>query len=63
MCSYLEDALMNLDHSDPRTRDHMASVLTQVRPKFYAFMQQDAHSPLSKRARRLMLILKGLVNH
>ncbi|XP_051916767.1 enhancer of mRNA-decapping protein 4 isoform X1 [Hippocampus zosterae] len=61
--SYLEDALMNLDHGDPRTRDHMASVLTQVRPKFFAFMQQDPHSPLTKRARRLMLILQGLVNH
>ncbi|XP_061628675.1 enhancer of mRNA-decapping protein 4 isoform X1 [Phyllopteryx taeniolatus] len=61
--SYLEDALMNLDHSDPRTRDHMASVLTQVRPKLFAFMQQDPHSPLTKRARRLMMMLQGLVNH
>ncbi|XP_077424609.1 enhancer of mRNA-decapping protein 4 isoform X2 [Vanacampus margaritifer] len=61
--SYLEDALMNLDHGDPRTRDHMASVLTQVRPKLFAFMQQDPHSPLTKRARRLMMMLQGLVNH
>ncbi|XP_077372595.1 enhancer of mRNA-decapping protein 4 [Festucalex cinctus] len=61
--SYLEDALMNLDHGDPRTRDHMASVLTQVRPKLFAFMQQDPHRPLTKRARRLMMMLQGLVNH
>ncbi|XP_041651438.1 enhancer of mRNA-decapping protein 4 isoform X2 [Cheilinus undulatus] len=61
--SYLEDAVMNLDHSDPMTRDHMAIVLTQVRPKVFAFMQQDPHSPLSKRARRLMMMLQGLVNH
>ncbi|XP_061677933.1 enhancer of mRNA-decapping protein 4 isoform X2 [Syngnathoides biaculeatus] len=61
--SYLEDALMNLDHSDPRTRDHMASVLTQVRPKLFAFIQQDPHRPLTKRARRLMMMLQGLVNH
>ncbi|XP_074533742.1 enhancer of mRNA-decapping protein 4 isoform X2 [Halichoeres trimaculatus] len=61
--SYMEDAVMNLDHGDPMTRDHMAIVLAQVRPKLFSFMQQDPHSPLSKRARRLMMMLQGLVNH
>uniref|UniRef100_A0A3Q0S4P3 Enhancer of mRNA-decapping protein 4 n=1 Tax=Amphilophus citrinellus TaxID=61819 RepID=A0A3Q0S4P3_AMPCI len=61
--SYLEDAVMNLDHSDPLTRDHMSSVLAQIRPKLFAFLQQDSHSPLSKRARRLVMMLQGLVNH
>uniref|UniRef100_A0A667WLN5 Enhancer of mRNA-decapping protein 4 n=1 Tax=Myripristis murdjan TaxID=586833 RepID=A0A667WLN5_9TELE len=61
--SYLEDAVMNLDHGDPLTRDHMAAVLSQVRPKLFSFLQQDPHSPLSKRARRLMMMLQGLVNH
>ncbi|TKS73042.1 Enhancer of mRNA-decapping protein 4 [Collichthys lucidus] len=61
--SYLEDAVMNLDHGDPLTRDHMAAVLAQVRPKLFTFLQQDPHSPLSKRARRLMMMLQGLVNH
>uniref|UniRef100_A0A8C5H7D5 Enhancer of mRNA-decapping protein 4 n=1 Tax=Gouania willdenowi TaxID=441366 RepID=A0A8C5H7D5_GOUWI len=61
--SYLEDAVMNLDHGDSLTRDHMASVLAQVRPKLFAFLQQDPHSPLSKTARRLMMMLQGLVNH
>uniref|UniRef100_A0A3B4AZ59 Enhancer of mRNA-decapping protein 4 n=1 Tax=Periophthalmus magnuspinnatus TaxID=409849 RepID=A0A3B4AZ59_9GOBI len=60
---YLEDAVMNLDHSDPLTRDHMASVLAQVRPKLFSYLQQDPHSALSKRARRLMMMLQGLVNH
>lgn len=63
LCSYLEDAVMNLDHGDPLTRDHMSSVLAQVRPKLFAFLQQDPHSLLSKRARRLMMMLQGLVNH
>lgn len=54
---------MNLDHSDPLTRDHMSSVLTQVRPKLLAFLQQDSHSPLGKRARRLLMMLQGLVSH
>nr|XP_057932154.1 enhancer of mRNA-decapping protein 4 isoform X2 [Doryrhamphus excisus] len=61
--SYLEDALMNLDHSDPRIRDHMASMLTQVRSQLFAFLQQDPHNPLTRRARRLMMMLQGLVNH
>ncbi|XP_047452618.1 enhancer of mRNA-decapping protein 4 isoform X2 [Mugil cephalus] len=61
--SYLEDAIMNLDHGDPLTRDHMSSVLAQVRPKLFTFLQQDPHSPLSKRARRLIMMLQGLVNH
>ncbi|KAK7891955.1 hypothetical protein WMY93_023918 [Mugilogobius chulae] len=61
--SYLEDAVMNLDHSDPLTRDHMASVLTQVRTKLFTYLQQEPHSALSKRARRLMMMLQGLVNH
>ncbi len=62
-CSYLEDAVMNLDHGDPVTRDHMSAVLSQVRQKILHFLQQDAHSPLSKRARRLMMMLQGLVSH
>lgn len=61
--SYLEDAVMNLDHSDPLTRDHMSAVLSQVRPKLFTFLQQDPHSPLCKRARRLMMMLQGLVSH
>ncbi|XP_038146882.1 enhancer of mRNA-decapping protein 4 isoform X2 [Cyprinodon tularosa] len=61
--SYLEDAVMNLDHRDPLTKDHMSSVLSQVRPKLMAFLQQDPHGPLSKRARRLLMMLQGLVNH
>ncbi|KAM6946368.1 enhancer of mRNA-decapping protein 4 [Aplochiton taeniatus] len=61
--SYLEDAVMNLDHGDPVTRDHMSAVLSQVRQKLFTFLQQDPHSPLSKRARRLMMMLQGLVNH
>uniref|UniRef100_A0AAY4EUE7 Enhancer of mRNA-decapping protein 4 n=1 Tax=Denticeps clupeoides TaxID=299321 RepID=A0AAY4EUE7_9TELE len=62
--SYLEDAVMNLDHGDPVTRDHMSAVLSQVRQKLFQFLQQDPHNPLSKRARRLMMMLQGLVvNH
>ncbi|XP_068595627.1 enhancer of mRNA-decapping protein 4 [Brachionichthys hirsutus] len=61
--SYLEDAVMNLDHSDPMTRDHMTAVLAQVRLNLLAFLQQDPHSPLAKRARRLVMMLQGLVNH
>uniref|UniRef100_A0AAY4EUL4 Enhancer of mRNA-decapping protein 4 n=1 Tax=Denticeps clupeoides TaxID=299321 RepID=A0AAY4EUL4_9TELE len=59
--SYLEDAVMNLDHGDPVTRDHMSAVLSQVRQKLFQFLQQDPHNPLSKRARRLMMMLQGLV--
>lgn len=61
--SYLEDAVMNLDHGDPVTRDHMSTVLSQVRQKLFQFLQQDPHSALGKRARRLMMMLQGLVNH
>ncbi|KAL7878835.1 hypothetical protein AOLI_G00098090 [Acnodon oligacanthus] len=61
--SYLEDAVMNLDHGDPVTRDHMSAVLSQVRQKLFQFLQQDPHSPQSKRARRLMMMLQGLVSH
>ncbi|KAM8861537.1 enhancer of mRNA-decapping protein 4 [Synchiropus picturatus] len=61
--SYLEDAVMNLDYSDPLIRDHMASVFTQVQPKLFAFLQQDTHSALSMKARRLLMILQGLLKH
>uniref|UniRef100_H3BA96 Enhancer of mRNA-decapping protein 4 n=1 Tax=Latimeria chalumnae TaxID=7897 RepID=H3BA96_LATCH len=59
--SYLEDAVMNLDHGDPITRDHMGSVLNQVRQKLLQFLQAEPHNALSKRARRLMMMLQGLV--
>ncbi|XP_048461646.1 enhancer of mRNA-decapping protein 4 isoform X1 [Rhincodon typus] len=58
---YLEDAVMNLDHTDPVARDHMGSVLNQVRQKLYQFNQAEPHSNVSKRARRLMMMLQGLV--
>ncbi|XP_048828671.1 enhancer of mRNA-decapping protein 4 isoform X2 [Brienomyrus brachyistius] len=61
--SYLEEALLNLDHSDPVTRDHMSPVLTQVRQKLFQFLQQELHSPLGTRARRLLLMLEGLLLH
>lgn len=58
--SYLEEAVMHLDHSDPVTRDHMGSVMTQVRQKLFQFLQAEPHNSLSKVARRLSLMLHGL---
>ncbi|XP_069757563.1 enhancer of mRNA-decapping protein 4 isoform X2 [Narcine bancroftii] len=59
--SYLEDAVMNLDHTDPVARDHMGSVLNQVRQKLYQFNQAEPLNNVSKRARRLTMMLQGLV--
>ncbi|XP_053808602.1 enhancer of mRNA-decapping protein 4 isoform X1 [Vidua chalybeata] len=59
--NYLEDAVMHLDQSDPITRDHMGSVMNQVRQKLFQFLQVEPHNPLSKPARRLMIMLQGLV--
>ncbi|XP_055002087.1 enhancer of mRNA-decapping protein 4 isoform X1 [Sorex araneus] len=59
--SYLEEAVMHLDHSDPITRDHMGSVMAQVRQKLFQFLQAEPHNSLGKVARRLSLMLHGLV--
>lgn len=59
--SYLEEAVMHLDHSDPITRDHMGSVMAQVRQKLFQFLQVEPHNSLGKVARRLSLMLHGLV--
>ncbi|XP_013926027.1 PREDICTED: enhancer of mRNA-decapping protein 4 [Thamnophis sirtalis] len=61
--NYLEEAVMHLDHSDPITRDHMGSVMNQVRQKLFQFLQVEPHNNLSKPARRLMIMLQGLVTH
>ncbi|KAJ7311954.1 hypothetical protein JRQ81_006277 [Phrynocephalus forsythii] len=58
---YLEEAVMHLDQSDPITRDHMGSVMSQVRQKLFQFLQTDPHNSLSKPARRLTIMLQGLV--
>ncbi|XP_048371728.1 enhancer of mRNA-decapping protein 4 isoform X1 [Sphaerodactylus townsendi] len=58
--NYLEEAVMHLDHSDPITRDHMGSVMNQVRQKLFQFLQAEPHNTLSKPARRLMIMLQGL---
>ncbi|XP_074142505.1 enhancer of mRNA-decapping protein 4 isoform X3 [Sminthopsis crassicaudata] len=58
--SYLEEAVMHLDHSDPITRDHMGSVMAQVRQKLFQFLQAEPHNSLSKSARRLTIMLQGL---
>ncbi|PNJ61373.1 EDC4 isoform 14, partial [Pongo abelii] len=57
--SYLEEAVMHLDHSDPITRDHMGSVMAQVRQKLFQFLQAEPHNSLGKAARRLSLMLHG----
>ncbi|XP_043937990.1 enhancer of mRNA-decapping protein 4 [Protopterus annectens] len=59
--SYLDDAVMNLDHGDPITRDHMGAMLNQLRLKLVQFLQVEPHHVLSKKARRLLMILQGLV--
>ncbi|XP_039183452.1 enhancer of mRNA-decapping protein 4 isoform X2 [Crotalus tigris] len=59
--NYLEEAVMHLDHSDPITRDHMGSVMNQVRQKLFQFLQVEPHNNVSKPARRLMIMLQGLV--
>ncbi|KAM4614556.1 enhancer of mRNA-decapping protein 4 isoform 2-T2 [Discoglossus pictus] len=58
--NYLEDAVMHLDHSDPVTRDHMGTVMNQVRQKLFQFLQSEPHNPLHRPARRLMMMLQGL---
>lgn len=60
--NYLEEAVMHLDHSDPITRDHMGSVMNQVRQKLFQFLQAEPQNSLSKPARRLMIMLQGLVS-
>ncbi|XP_075043540.1 enhancer of mRNA-decapping protein 4 [Mixophyes fleayi] len=59
--NYLEEAVMHLDQSDPVTRDHMGTIMNQVRQKLFQFLQVETHSPLQKPARRLMIMLQGLV--
>ncbi|XP_030367140.1 enhancer of mRNA-decapping protein 4-like [Strigops habroptila] len=59
--NYLEEAVMHLDHSDPITRDHMGSVMNQVQQKLFRFLQVEPHNTLSRPARRLMMILQGLL--
>ncbi|XP_073514062.1 enhancer of mRNA-decapping protein 4 isoform X2 [Phyllobates terribilis] len=59
--NYLEEAVMHLDHSDSVTRDHMGSIINQVRQKLFQFLQVESYSALHKAARRLMIMLQGLV--
>nr|XP_033796651.1 enhancer of mRNA-decapping protein 4 isoform X2 [Geotrypetes seraphini] len=60
--NYLDEAVMHLDHSDPVTHDHMGTVMNQVRQKLFQFLQVEPHSPLNRLARRLMMMLQGLVS-
>ncbi|XP_069596225.1 enhancer of mRNA-decapping protein 4 isoform X2 [Ranitomeya imitator] len=59
--NYLEEAVMHLDHSDSVTRDHMGSIINQVRQKLFQFLQVESYAALHKSARRLMIMLQGLV--
>ncbi|XP_077144240.1 enhancer of mRNA-decapping protein 4 isoform X2 [Ranitomeya variabilis] len=59
--NYLEEAVMHLDHSDSVTRDHMGSIINQVRQKLFQFLQVESYAALHKAARRLMIMLQGLV--
>ncbi|KAM4018271.1 enhancer of mRNA-decapping protein 4 isoform 2-T2 [Anomaloglossus baeobatrachus] len=60
--NYLEEAVMHLDHSDPVTRDHLGNIISQVRQKLFQFLQVESHTSLHKAARRLMIMLQGLVS-
>ncbi|XP_073432457.1 enhancer of mRNA-decapping protein 4 isoform X2 [Dendrobates tinctorius] len=59
--NYLEEAVMHLDHGDSVTRDHMGSIISQVRQKLFQFLQVESYAALHKAARRLMIMLQGLV--
>ncbi len=59
--SYLHEALICLDVSNPNVRDYLYNVLIDLNKRLYAFIQTNPTTTMAKRFQLLYMASRGLV--
>ena len=58
---YLEEAVMNLDASNPVTREHMTTVLGALGQKLMAFIQNHPQEKMTRNIKMLLMASQSLL--
>uniref|UniRef100_S4NQB6 Enhancer of mRNA-decapping protein 4 n=3 Tax=Pararge aegeria TaxID=116150 RepID=S4NQB6_9NEOP len=58
---YLEEAIMNLDTSNPMTREHLPGVVRELQKQIVAFLGNNSGHALSRQFRMLLMATEALV--
>ncbi|KAJ8726037.1 hypothetical protein PYW07_000735 [Mythimna separata] len=60
-CKYLEEAVMNLDTSNPVTREHLPGVVRELQKQLLGFLQATPNHALARQLRMLLMATEALV--
>ncbi|GBP86588.1 Enhancer of mRNA-decapping protein 4 [Eumeta japonica] len=58
---YLEEALMNVDTSNPVTREHLPVVMRELQKQLMAFVSANPNHILNKKFKVLLMITNSLI--
>ncbi|KAF9415855.1 hypothetical protein HW555_006607 [Spodoptera exigua] len=58
---YLEEAVMNLDTSNPVTREHLPAVVRELQKQLVSFLAAAPHHALARQLRMLLMATEALV--
>lgn len=59
---WLEEAILNLDPSDPVTREHMGTVLMTLQNQLAAFVASNPNHRSTRRMKMLAMATRALLN-
>lgn len=59
---YLEEAVMNLDTSNPVTREHLPAVVRELQKQVMAFLNANPGHALARQFRMLAMAAESLAN-
>lgn len=60
--SYLNDAVLALNMSDPLTKEHAPKILSELLNTFKAYMDANAGSPYSTNMRMMMYAAQTMIS-
>lgn len=60
---YLEEAIMNLDTTNPVTREHLPIVVRELQKQIVAFLNSNPGHALSRQFRMLLMATESLVKN
>jgi enhancer of mRNA-decapping protein 4 len=59
---YLEEAVMNLDASNPLTREHMPGVLNNLQRQLTAYIASNPNNKITRSMKMLNMATQSLLN-
>lgn len=59
---YLEEAVMNLDATNPLTREHMPGVLTNLQRQLTSYIASNPNNKITRSMKMLNMATQSLLN-